>query len=115
MNKVNLKATLDLIKQYPIHMRMYELLLRTNAGKLRDQGPMCGTIACIAGYAYIASGGELIGDEPPPDTLAKARKFLGLTGDEAYCLFFGHWIPEKSLSKVTAKDVINHLQSLLKD
>lgn len=50
----------------------------------------CGTVACIAGWARIQAIEEL-GDKPQPcGHFRFGLTYLGLTFDEAHCLFYGN-------------------------
>lgn len=127
MNRENLERTIAHLENLPPELG-FEMSRYINKGY--DDAPVfdykgdeCGTAACIAGHiALLESGGddEKVWDrEDGPKGLA--RKFLGLTHDQAELLFIPHHtdltpvnaVKRNTLSDVTLPWAIRTLKHLL--
>lgn len=79
-------------------------------------GRGCGTVACIAGHAYLLArhfNVEKAMNEDPDDIENIAAEYLGIDAENAAYLFYD--LPEGiDLNKVTSADAINTLNHLAK-
>lgn len=83
-------------------------------GSLDNSGRGCGTVACIAGHAFVLQGGK-VDDTIYRATLVKgAAEFLGVTDDAAEDLFYGYVKArgQLDLSEVTPLQAISVLETL---
>ncbi len=84
----------------------------------------CGTVACLGGHAaYLAwkegdkdyvrdiKSKDFVSDDLI-DVYYTARRWLGLTGAQAYSMFLGRW-SHKELHQITMEDAIDHLKSMI--
>ena len=72
------------------------------------EAPACGTVACIAGWAYLLSV-----KRPSKDANAiaedRAVKLLGITLAESHCLFYaGSWPDEYSHRYIDAENALDY-------
>lgn len=73
-------------------------------------GRNCGTIACIAGHAYLVSGGE-DRDATSDDVVPAAQEFLDLKSGSADELFYAYGSGE-SMYDITSEQAIRTLEHL---
>lgn len=97
MNVENILKVADAIEQHSIPNLGFNMALwYAPAGRNYpdNSGRNCGTVACIAGWAYsVARGLSLAAtnvDTAAYDAGVKAKQFLGLTEEEASRLFMPH-------------------------
>ena len=87
------------------HMNYY--LTNTNEGNDKS-GHSCGTIACIAGHAVLVSGQKGF----IQSYFNKAKRWLGLTEEEAVYLFNGSFT-RKCIQDITLEDGILQLNHMI--
>lgn len=112
MNRANLEQTIALMEQWPEHFFMPVTILG-GTGPM-DDGPMCGTVGCIAGFACVAAGDDVeelakLGDM---EVLKRAAKYLGLDEPEATYIFMGRWA-YNGMQSVTHQAALDYLKSRL--
>lgn len=110
LNKTNIRkvalAVLNTQKRGKTQIGYNQLFIDTNGVKDRS-GHECGTVACIGGHAALLAGARFSKDRGIIDgnPLATARKYLGLTKEQADDLFPAHPQGKKgSIFEVTAQE-----------
>lgn len=78
-------------------------------------GRNCGTVACIAGHAFVLSGGGKVHDSRL-DIVDRAQRYLDLSNEETNLLFYGNYVNRMGhsnqvrLSDVTPEQAIAVLE-----
>ncbi len=89
----------------------------------------CGTTACLHGHAAIlfgdldgklsealhneeGSGATRVFDRILFDDVGN-RDYLGLTSEDQWYMFHGHWHPDESMMNITLRDAITYLTKVL--
>jgi hypothetical protein len=66
--------------------------------------PKCGTVACIAGWAFILSGEGEVESDRQGYVMLRAEELLGLTSGEGDRLFLEDWWPDLYLERWEAAE-----------
>lgn len=91
MNRRNIRRVINAIKAGQIRKRKFFFNMNTFGCPRYDYGDgiphVCGTAACIAGYAAAVAGNNI---EESEDSYLLARNFLDIDGSQALALFYPH-------------------------
>ncbi len=113
MNVANILATADAIEKASIAaFDMNNWVIDHDRFGIDEN--RCGTAACIAGHAYLLSGGQIgcRGFVTGNGVRPLARKFLGLNPFDASVLFIPSDYHEFALDEITAEHAVRCLRNL---
>jgi len=112
MNKENVLKVADAIENHSIPKLGFNmgLFYAKREGETDHTGHNCGTVACIAGWAYTVERGKMNRNLVAAENAAynAAKKWLDLSASEASALFYPRWEVRHSVTTQQAVTVLRN-------